>query len=75
MIHSSGTNNAYLKSYIQPTKTDLQYKYLESVIGHTVFIGNDFNHSHRSFNFHYFVGKLNNNEIGIVQAHPEDMKT
>ncbi len=74
MIHSSGTRTPALKTHIQPSKSDLNYDFLIQKIGRSSFIGNSLNHSHRSVNYHYFIGKLDNNELGIVQAHPEDMK-
>jgi len=73
MIHSSGIKTPYLKTYVQPSKSDSKYDILMSLIGYN-FNNNDWNHIHRSYNYHYFIGLLNNNDIAIVETHPVDMQ-
>lgn len=57
IIHSTGINNPYLKRYVQPSKSDINYNQLIDDIGLNS-SGNDFNHSEQKEGYNAWIGKL-----------------
>ena len=70
VVHSTGANNANLKRYVQPSKSDPNYDSLIKKIGKN----NNGNHWNRSVNkaVHYFIGKLADGTVGTANVLPEN---
>lgn len=65
VVHSTGCNNPYIKRYVQPLETDLNYKEIIDDIGVNKY-SNDWNHKNRQAGVHAFIGK---NAKGIVETY------
>ena len=74
IIHSSRQDGAYLRRYIQPSKKDENYSDIIAQLGENR-RHNDWNHIRTFHNFHYWIGKDNNDKIITVQTFPLTMKT
>lgn len=70
VVHSTGANNANLKRYVQPSKSDPNYDELIAVIG----LNKNGNSWNRSVNkaVHYFIGKLADGSVGTAHVLPEN---
>ena len=73
IIHSTGMNCPQLKRYIQPSKSDVNYPILIAELGKNK-LHNDYNHTHRAYNFHFWIGKNKNNKVIVVQTLPLDIR-
>lgn len=69
VVHSTGANNPYLKRYVQPLKTDANYKETMKDLG-TNSYGNHWNQSGTNACVHAFIGKDANKEIATYQTLP-----
>ena len=69
VVHSTGANNPYLKRYVQPLKTDANYKELMKDLGLNSY-GNHWNEPGRNACVHAFIGKTANKEIATYQTLP-----
>jgi hypothetical protein len=75
VIHSSGIPNSYLRRYVQPSNGSADYELMQKMIGENKQY-NDYNHTHRTHNFHYWIGKRSDTHIPItVLTHPMNIKT
>ncbi|MBQ7779265.1 MAG: N-acetylmuramoyl-L-alanine amidase [Clostridia bacterium] len=72
VVHSTGANNSSIKRYSQPSDNDPRRSELLSLIGVNKY-GNHWNRSATSKAVHYFVGKLADGTVGVVQNLPEDI--
>ena len=73
IIHCSVKPGAYLRKYVQPSKSDPNYKELISWLGSNTHLI-DYNHTHRYHNFHFFIGKANNENIEPILTMPLNYK-
>ena len=69
VVHSTGANNPYLKRYVQPLKTDANYKEIMKDLGVNSY-GNHWNEPGRNACVHAFIGKTANKEIATYQTLP-----
>ena len=67
--HSTGANNPNLKRYVQPLKTDTNYKEAINKLGKNAG-GNDWNHVSNNAGVNAFIGKFADGTVGTVQAMP-----
>lgn len=74
IIHSSGRNNPYLRHFVQPSKNDENYEDIISQLGENK-RHDDWNHIHTAYNFHYWIGKDNFDNVVSIQTFPLDVKT
>ena len=75
VVHSSGMNHPYLGYYVQPCSFDENYDQLITIIGKNS-KNNDYNHTHRNYNFHYWIGKRSDIKQTITLATiPFNMRT
>lgn len=74
VIHSSGRNMPYLYYYVQPSKSDPEYDFLIKDIGYNK-RHNDYNHTHRDYDFHYWIGKRKNGQVATIMTYPWYLKT
>lgn len=74
VIHSSGRNMPYLYYYVQPSKSDPEYDFLIKDIGYNK-RHNDYNHTHRDYDFHYWIGKRKNGQVVTIMTYPWYLKT
>ena len=72
VVHSTGANNSSVKRYSQPSDKDPKRSELLSVLGVNKY-GNHWNRSAVSKAVHYFIGKLADGSVGVVQNLPEDI--
>ncbi len=72
VVHSTGADNSSIKRYSQPSDSDPKRSELLSLIGVNKY-GNHWNRSAVSTAVHYFVGKLADGTVGVVQNLPEDI--
>lgn len=72
VVHSTGANNSSIKRYSQPSDNDPKRGELLSLLGVNKY-GNHWNRSAVSKAVHYFVGKLADGTVGVVQNLPEDI--
>ena len=72
VVHSTGANNSSIKRYSQPSDNDPNRGELLSLLGVNKY-GNHWNRSAVSKAVHYFVGKLADGTVGVVQNLPEDI--
>ena len=83
MIHSTGSNNPWLRRYVQPTSNCANYAELLAALGVNN-NGNDWNHDNaywqtyfkKNLNacVHGFIGKLADGTVAAVQTLPWDMR-
>ena len=71
VVHSTGVNNPSLARYVQPSKSDPEYKNLLAVIGKNKY-GNSWNRG-VSKSTHYMIGKLADGSVATAQMLPEDI--
>lgn len=71
--HDTGSNNPYIKRYVQPSDNDPNKDKLLSLLGKNTG-GNDWNHIYRTAGVNFFVGKLADGSVSTVQALPLDWK-
>lgn len=69
VVHSTGANNPYLKRYVQPLKTDANYKETMKDLGVNSY-GNHWNQPGRNACVHAFIGKTATKEIATYQTLP-----
>ena len=67
--HSTGVNNPTLKRYIQPLKTDTDYKQMIQLIGINK-NKNDYNSTSYQSGLNAWIGKLENGQITTIQSMP-----
>lgn len=67
--HSTGANNPWLKRYVQPHETDVDYKEMIALLGKNT-NKNDWNHIYRTAGLNAWIGKLANGEITSIQTMP-----
>lgn len=67
--HSTGSNNPDLKRYIQPLKTDSNYKSMIKLLGENK-NKNDYNHKSYSSGLNFWIGKLANGKVTSIQTMP-----
>ena len=67
--HSTGANNPTLKRYVQPLKTDANYKEMINLIGLNPY-NNDWNHIERQAGLNAWIGKLADGTVATVQSMP-----
>lgn len=67
--HSTGANNPALKRYIQPLKTDTNYKQMIQLIGVNK-NKNDYNSASYQSGLNAWIGKLENGQITTIQSMP-----
>lgn len=67
--HSTGANNPTLKRYIQPLKTDTNYKQMIQLIGVNK-NKNDYNSASYQSGLNAWIGKLENGQIATIQSMP-----
>ncbi len=72
VVHSTGANNPSIKRYSQPSDNDSKRSELLSLIGVNKY-GNHWNTSLASKSTHYFIGKLADGTVGVVQNLPENI--
>ena len=72
MAHSTGCNNNTVKRYVQPSKSDPDYKRLLDVIGVNKY-GNSWNRPNVNKAVHFFIGKLAGGSVGCAQILPADI--
>ncbi len=72
VVHSTGANNPSVKRYSQPSDNDPKRGELLSTLGVNKY-GNHWNRSAVSKAVHYFVGKLADGTVGVVQNLPENI--
>lgn len=73
LIHSTGSNNPYIKRYVQPDDNAPDREKLLEIIGVNK-NGNDWNHIQREAGVNAFIGKLASGEVSSVQVGPWDKK-
>lgn len=72
MIHSSIVHHSYLRWFIRPTKKNINFTEIQEKLGYNQNFS-DYNHTHRSHNFHYWVGKDKHDEVMVVKTLPTSM--
>lgn len=72
VVHSTGADNTSIKRYSQPSDGDPKRSELLSLIGVNKY-GNHWNRSAVSKAVHYFIGKLADGTVGVVQNLPENI--
>lgn len=71
VVHSTGTNNPYIKRYSQPSDNDSKRTELLNVLGVNVY-GNSWNRPGVSKAVHYIVGKVADGSVATVKNLPEN---
>ncbi len=74
VIHSTKQNGAYLRKYIQPSKSDEDYDEIMAQLGKNR-KHNDWNHICTFHNFHYWIGKNKEGKVITVQTFPLTIQT
>lgn len=74
VVHSTGANNPYVKRYVQPADNDPNAEGLLNKIGVNRY-GNDWNNPNVYKCVTYFIGKLADESVGIVQALPSNWRS
>lgn len=69
LFHSTGTNNPYLKRYVQPSDDDSNKSKLLSLLGKNN-NKNDYNHCKLLSGLNAFIGKLDDGTVKTVQTMP-----
>jgi N-acetylmuramoyl-L-alanine amidase len=72
VVHSTGANNAYVKRYVQPLKTDKDYKTIIADLGVNQY-SNDWNRATADVCVHAFMGKNAKGQIVTYQTLPFDI--
>ena len=72
VVHSTGANNPSVKRYSQPSSDDPKRSELLSILGVNKY-GNHWNTSLSSKSTHYFIGKLADGTVGVIQNLPENI--
>lgn len=71
--HSTGTNNPYLKRYVQPSDNASDRAEMLKLLGKNQY-NNDWNHTERSAGMNCFIGKLADGTVTTVQTMPWDYR-
>lgn len=71
VVHSTGSNNPYLKRYVQPSEDDGNKAELTKLIGVNQH-GNSWNRSGVTKAVHYMIGKLADDNVGTLYILPEE---
>lgn len=71
--HSTGSNNPFLKRYVQPADNDPRKDELLKLLGKNQY-GNDWNHAYRECGMNFFIGKLADGTVTAVQTMPWDYR-
>lgn len=72
VVHSTGANNPYVKRYVQPLKTDANYKTIIADLGTNQY-SNDWNRGGIEKCVHAFIGKNAKDKIVTYQTLPFDI--
>lgn len=74
VIHSSLMPRPYLRWYVKPGSKNQNKQEILDKIGYNNKM-NDYNHTHRDHNFHYWIGKDQYNQVMVIKTMPTNMQS